>query len=116
MSLYERYVVPRMINLACGAKPIRYQRKKVVPWCEGTVLEIGIGTGLNLPYYDAAKVARVIGLDPSTESWRLAEEKSEAERQDDGAGRRTGPVKPGERQPHRVALAPGHTQCKPQAG
>lgn len=76
MSLYERYVVPRMINLACGAKPIRYQRKKVVPWCEGTVLEIGIGTGLNLPYYDAAKVARVIGLDPSTESWRLAEEKA----------------------------------------
>src|SRR5690606_6786902 len=37
-----------------------------------TVLEIGIGTGLNLPFYDAGRVQRVIGLDPSEESWKLA--------------------------------------------
>ncbi len=48
------------------------QREKVVPLASGTVLEIGIGTGLNLPYYDASRVQRVIGLDPSEASWELA--------------------------------------------
>ena len=76
MGFYERRVVPHIINCACGTKPIRYQRKKVVPLAEGTVLEIGIGTGLNLPYYDGAKVTRVIGLDPSEASWRLAGERA----------------------------------------
>lgn len=72
MGFYENHIVPRFINLACGAKPIRYQRNKVVPQAEGRILEIGIGTGLNLPHYDAAKVEKVIGLDPSERSWRLA--------------------------------------------
>ena len=76
MGLYEKYVVPRVINCACGAKPIAYQRKKVVPMCEGTVLEIGIGTGFTLPYYDGAKVTKLIGLDPSEESWKLAGERA----------------------------------------
>ncbi len=76
MSFYERRIVPHIINCACGTKPIRYQRKKVVPMAEGTVLEIGIGTGLNLPYYDQAKVTKVIGLDPSEESWKLAGERA----------------------------------------
>jgi len=76
MGLYEKYVVPRVINCACGAKPIAYQRKKVVPMCEGTVLEIGIGTGFNLPYYDGAKVSKLIGLDPSEQSWKLAGERA----------------------------------------
>ncbi|MCF8469904.1 MAG: class I SAM-dependent methyltransferase [Parvibaculum sp.] len=76
MGLYERHVVPHIINCACGTKPIRYQRKKVVPLAEGTVLEIGIGTGFNLPYYDGAKVTRLIGLDPSEASWRLAGERA----------------------------------------
>ena len=72
MGFYERHVVPRIINCACGLKPIRYQRKKVVPLARGTVLEIGIGTGLNLPHYDAGKVDKVIGLDPSETSWKIA--------------------------------------------
>ena len=72
MSLYERYVLPHFINCACGTRPIMKQREKVVPGARGTVLEIGIGTGLNLPYYDSERVDRIIGLDPSERSWKLA--------------------------------------------
>jgi SAM-dependent methyltransferase len=76
MGLYERLVLPRMINCACGSRPIMRQREKVVPRAAGTVLEIGIGTGLNLPYYNGAKVTRLIGLDPSEQSWELAGERA----------------------------------------
>ena len=48
------------------------QREKVVPLAQGCVLEIGVGSGLNLPYYDAGKVSKVIGLDPSPEMTRKA--------------------------------------------
>ena len=76
MSFYERHVLPHFINCACGSRPIMRQRQKVVPAATGTVLEIGIGTGLNLPYYDAQRVERLIGLDPSERSWELAGERA----------------------------------------
>ena len=75
MGFYKNYVVPRFINCACGTKPIMRQREKVVPLAHGTVLEIGVGTGLNLPHYDASRVDKVYGLDPSEQSWRLAGER-----------------------------------------
>lgn len=65
MGIYDRYILPHLINSSCNAKPIRYQRKKIVPGAKGRVLEIGMGTGLNLPYYDADKVDFVWGLEPS---------------------------------------------------
>jgi ubiquinone/menaquinone biosynthesis C-methylase UbiE len=76
MGFYDKHILPRFINCACGTKPIQKQREKVVPLASGTVLEIGIGTGLNLPYYDSSKVERLIGLDPSEESWKLAGERA----------------------------------------
>ena len=72
MGFYDKHILPHFINCACGTKPIMHQRQKVVPMARGTVLEIGIGTGLNLPYYDAAQVDHLIGLDPSEKSWELA--------------------------------------------
>jgi len=65
MSLYDKYFLAPFINCACGTKPIRYQRRKVVPLCEGRVLEVGMGSALNLPFYDPAKVEFVWGLEPS---------------------------------------------------
>lgn len=76
MGFYDRHILPRFINCACATKPIMKQREKVVPFATGTVLEIGIGTGLNLPYYDAGRVQRVIGLDPSEASWELARKRA----------------------------------------
>ncbi len=72
MSFYEQRILPRLINCACGTAPIMKQREKVVPQARGTVLEIGIGTGHNLPFYDPTRVTRLIGLDPSGTSWKLA--------------------------------------------
>lgn len=73
MGLYSRYVLPRVVNFSCGLKPNMRQREKVVPRARGRVLEVGIGSGLNLPFYDAAKVNKVWGLDPSPEMTRMAE-------------------------------------------
>lgn len=75
MGFYDKHILPHVINCTCGASPIEKQRQKVVPLAQGRVLEVGIGTGLNLPFYDAAKVERVFGLDPSEESFRLAQKR-----------------------------------------
>ena len=72
MGLYDRYVLPRVIDLACSSKPNMKQREKVVPLAEGEVLEIGMGSGLNLPFYDRDKVRKVWGLEPSEGMRKLA--------------------------------------------
>ena len=77
MSFYDKYILPHFLNCACGTKPIQYQREKVVPLATGLVLEIGIGSGLNIPFYDTAKVTRVLGLDPSEELNRMARKVAE---------------------------------------
>ena len=75
MGLYERFILPKVVHLTCSSKPIRYQRRKVVPLAKGRVLEIGIGSGLNLPYYDPSKVERVWGLEPSMQMRAMAEKR-----------------------------------------
>ncbi len=72
MGLYRKFVLPHLVDLACRAKPAMRQREKVVPLAEGRVLEVGIGSGLNLAYYDPAKVSKVWGLEPSAEMRQLA--------------------------------------------
>ena len=72
MSFYDKYILPHFLNCACGSKPIVYQREKVVPMAEGLVLEVGIGSGLNIPFYDTSKVNKILGLDPSEELNRMA--------------------------------------------
>ena len=76
MGLYDKYILPRVIHFTCGLKPAMKQREKVVPKAEGRVLEIGIGSGLNLPFYDATRVSHVWGLDPSRDMWDLARERA----------------------------------------
>mgnify|MGYP001817619080 FL=1 len=78
MGLYARYVLPRVVHYACGQRPAMRQREKVVPLAEGRVLEVGIGSGLNLAFYDAGKVEKVWGLEPSPEMVKLAEEPAAA--------------------------------------
>lgn len=72
MSWYEDKILPRLTDLSCSTKPVRKQREKVVPLATGDVLEIGIGSGLNLPYYDPQKVRKIWGLEPSAGMRKLA--------------------------------------------
>ncbi len=72
MSWYEQRILPHVIDLACSTKPCRNQREKIVPLAEGDVLEIGMGSGLNLPYYDQHKVRKLWGLEPSEGMRKLA--------------------------------------------
>ena len=78
MGFYSRHILPRLLDTAMSAKPITYQRKKVVPRAEGRVLEIGFGAGHNLPYYDAAKVERIWALEPAAEMRARSAERAAA--------------------------------------
>ena len=70
MGLYAKYVLPRLIDLACGQKPMAKLRRQYVPRAKGRVLEIGIGSGHNLAHYEG--VQSIVGLDPAPELTRIA--------------------------------------------
>ncbi len=73
MKLYDDYLLPHVINLACGSKPVLRQRNKVVPLAEGRVLEVGFGSGLNLPFYNPDNVEFIWGLEPAEGMRRKAQ-------------------------------------------
>src|SRR5450755_1618729 len=66
-SFYDRFILPRLLTCACSSSPIMRQRAKVVPRAVGQVLELGVGMGLNLAFYDPDKVTGVTGVDPAPE-------------------------------------------------
>lgn len=67
MGFYDRYILPHLIDCACGLGEVMKARSQIVPRARGKVLEIGIGSGLNLEFYDAQKVEHIFGVDPSVE-------------------------------------------------
>ena len=73
---YERHLLPYLLDLACSVSPMRRQRMKVIPLAEGKVLEIGIGTGLNMPFYDRSRVEFIVGVDPGLRMHRHALKRS----------------------------------------
>lgn len=75
MGFYNQYIMPSLINGLCGMSEITDQRRKVVPQAEGVVVEIGIGSGHNLPHYDAGKVIKVIGIDPDEHMWKAGRDR-----------------------------------------
>ena len=78
LGWYERHLLPYLIDVACGMAPIRRQRLLVIPRAHGRVLEVGIGTGLNVPLYDRTRVTTLVGVDPALRWHRLARRRIEA--------------------------------------
>jgi ubiquinone/menaquinone biosynthesis C-methylase UbiE len=73
MSFYEERVLPHLIDWVCSTGPQQKQREKIVHLAEGDVLEIGFGSGLNLPHYLPGRVRRIFALEPSPGMRRKAE-------------------------------------------
>jgi ubiquinone/menaquinone biosynthesis C-methylase UbiE len=76
MNWYDRVVLPYLIDMACGMPMVQQQRRQVVPGAHGRVLEIGMGTGRNLAFYDRSRVTRLVGVDPALQMHRLAQKRS----------------------------------------
>src|ERR1017187_1537807 len=68
---YENRILPRILDAACGAKTLEPLRRRVCGGLAGDVVEIGFGSGLNVPFYPAA-VTRVAAVEPSDIGWKLA--------------------------------------------
>ncbi len=75
MGFYEKYLLPKILNAVMKAPELTNLRAQLVPQAEGNVLEVGIGSGLNLPYYSSD--VKVTGIDPSTELQVYAREVAE---------------------------------------
>ena len=72
---YERHILPTVLDLACGMPMISHMRQLVVPQAAGRVLEVGIGTGLNMRHYNKQQVTNITGLDPALQMHPLALER-----------------------------------------
>jgi len=78
MGIYAKYILPRVIDLAMRNKDTARLRAEWVSQACGEVLEIGIGSGLNLPFY-SSQVQHVYGVDPSVELQRMAHKRAVAQ-------------------------------------
>ncbi|MFE2431790.1 class I SAM-dependent methyltransferase [Streptomyces sp. NPDC059373] len=77
MGFYAERIVPRIVDVACGMKTAEPLRRRVCEGLEGEIIEIGFGSGHNVPFYPAA-VTGVAAVDPSDLGWKLAEERIRA--------------------------------------
>jgi len=75
-NLYDRYVLPKLIDKACGQPAMTTLRARYVAQASGRVLEIGIGSGLNLKHY-GPEVTSITGVDPAAELTITAQERAE---------------------------------------
>ena len=72
VKLYHRHVLAPAIEHMCGSPAVMGLRAELVPRARGRVLELGMGSGLNLAFYDPGQVQQVVAVDPQPEMTRLA--------------------------------------------
>ena len=73
MPFYRDYIYPRLVDMLGDPPPIRKTREQIIPLAEGSVLEIGVGSGANFIHYDATRVKKLYALEPNLEMIRLAQ-------------------------------------------
>lgn len=73
MAFYKDHIYPHLVSALGDPKPIQQVRQRIIPLAQGTVLEIGVGSGVNFVHYDAARVSKVYALEPNQGMIRLAE-------------------------------------------
>ena len=74
MGIYRERVLPHVLNVACGVKAAEPLRRRVCEGLAGEVVEIGFGSGLNVPFYPTA-VTKVAAVEPSDGAWKLADKR-----------------------------------------
>jgi SAM-dependent methyltransferase len=79
MGIYSDRILPRIVNASCGMKSVAPLRRRVCEGLSGEVVELGFGSGLNVPFYPSA-VTRVCAVEPSDVAWRLAGDRMRATR------------------------------------
>ena len=72
INVYNKHILPWVTDKICGVGPVMKQRQKVIPLAEGRVLEIGVGSGHNLPLYNQEKIDHLFALEPSEEIFKKA--------------------------------------------
>ena len=75
MGLYERWIVPRLLDLAMRSRVLDHYRQRTIETARGLVLEVGVGSGLNLPLYGPAVVASLVSIRPRNYSVSRAGER-----------------------------------------
>jgi ubiquinone/menaquinone biosynthesis C-methylase UbiE len=65
MSFYRNRVYPHIVTLLGNPRPIQKIRQQIVPLAQGTVLEVGVGPGVNFAYYDPTNVSKIYALEPN---------------------------------------------------
>lgn len=76
MNLYEKYILPPILNCACGLALLKSHRKDIVPRAMGSVLEIGVGSSLNKAFYNFDQITEIVGLDPNESLLKIAQDNS----------------------------------------
>jgi len=73
MAFCRDYVYPELVRMLGNAPPIQKIRERIIPLAQGTILEIGVGPGVNVPHYDRTKVDKIFALEPNPGMVRRAE-------------------------------------------
>ena len=77
MNFYDRFILPPLTHWACGHPQLAWHRAALIPAARGQVLEIGVGSALNLDYYNAASISSLTGVDPSQQLLAYAEKRTD---------------------------------------
>ncbi len=82
LSWYGHRIAPHVVHFGCSANAFSRMRQRMVPLAAGVVVEVGFGSGLNLPYYNAVKVKQLVGIDPDGRMLAMAKRQDCARRLD----------------------------------